>query len=127
MRTEGVWVAQGRLSEALGWVHAQNLSALDDHSYLREFEHITLARVLLARGSDGSMHEAIEFLERLLQAAEAGERMGSVIEILVLLSLAHQGQGDISAALVPLARALTLADLWHRIGTELILGYTGVI
>ena len=44
-----VWVAQGRLGEALGWAREQGLSAQDDLSYLREFEHITLARVLLAR------------------------------------------------------------------------------
>jgi len=109
-----VWVAQGRLGEALGWAREQGLSAHDDLSYLREFEHITLARVLLARSksdrADRSMREAIGLLERLLKAAEAGERMGSVIEILVLLSLAHQIQGDIPAALAPLERALTLAE-----------------
>jgi len=49
-------------------------------------------------------------LERLLQAAEAGERTGSVIEILVLQALAHETQGDISAALGALQRALTLAE-----------------
>ena len=38
------------------------------------------------------------------------ERTGSVIEILVLQALAHQAQGDIPAALVPLERALTLAE-----------------
>jgi LuxR family transcriptional regulator, maltose regulon positive regulatory protein len=43
-----VWVAQGRLGEALGWAREQGLNAHDQLSYLREFEHITLARVLLA-------------------------------------------------------------------------------
>ena len=33
-----------------------------------------------------------------------------MIEILVLQALAHQAQGDIPAALVPLERALTLAE-----------------
>ena len=33
-----------------------------------------------------------------------------MIEILVLQALAHQTQGDIPAALVPLERALTLAE-----------------
>ena len=47
-----VWVAQGRLGEALGWAREQGLSVEDDLSYLREFEHITLARVLLARLSE---------------------------------------------------------------------------
>ena len=109
-----VWVAQGRLGEALDWAREQGLSAEDDLSYLREFEHITLARVLLAQyksdRADRSILEAMGLLERLLQAAEAGERTGSVIEILVLQALAHQMQGDIPAALVPLERALTLAE-----------------
>ena len=49
-------------------------------------------------------------LERLLQAAQAGGRMGSEIEILILQALAQQMQGDIPAALAPLERALTLAE-----------------
>jgi LuxR family transcriptional regulator, maltose regulon positive regulatory protein len=109
-----VWVAQGRLAEALGWARKQGLSAEDELSYLREFEHITLARILLARyGSDhidSAIHEAIGLLERLLNAAQAGGRMGSVIEILVLQALAQHMQGDIPAALLPLGQALTLAE-----------------
>ena len=110
-----VWVTQGRLGEALEWAQEQGLSAHDDLSYLREFEHITLARVLLARyksdRADRSLLEAMGLLERLLQAAEAGGRMGSVIEILMLQALAHEAQGDSPSALVPLERALTLAEL----------------
>jgi LuxR family maltose regulon positive regulatory protein len=109
-----VWVAQGNVGEALDWVRERGLSVSDDPSYLREFEHITLARVLLARSTsnraDYSILEAVGLLERLLQAAEEGERTGSVIEILVLQALAHQMQGDIPAALVPLQQALTLAE-----------------
>ena len=109
-----IWVAQGRLTKALEWVREQGLSVDDAPSYLREFEHMTLARVLIARyKSDretGSIHEAIGLLERLLQAAEEGRRMGSVIEILVLQALAHAAQGNIPLALVSLERALTLAE-----------------
>ena len=109
-----LWVAQGRLGEAIGWVRAQGLSTEDDFSYLHEFEHITLARVLLARNkrdrAGHTMLETMGLLTRLLHAAEEGERMGSVIEILVLLALAHQTQGDTPAALAPLERALTLAE-----------------
>ena len=39
----------GQVGEALDWAREQGLSAADELSYLREFEHITLARVLLAR------------------------------------------------------------------------------
>ena len=56
------------------------------------------------------MQEAVGLLERLLKAAEAGGRTGSVIEILVLQALAHQMQGDIPAGLALLERALTLAE-----------------
>ena len=44
-----VYIRQGRLSEALGWAHERGLSIDDDLSYLKEFEHITLARILIAR------------------------------------------------------------------------------
>jgi LuxR family transcriptional regulator, maltose regulon positive regulatory protein len=112
--TARLWVAQGRLGEALGWASERGLSARDDLSYLREFEHITLARVLLARyrsdHADRSLREAVGLLERLLRAAEAGGRTGSVIEILMLLALAYHAHGDLPAALAPLERALTLAE-----------------
>jgi LuxR family maltose regulon positive regulatory protein len=109
-----VLVTQGRLVEALGWVRERELSIDDDLSYLREFEHITLARVLIARSRSEreyrSILEAMGLLERLLQAAEEGERTGSVIEILVLQALAHEARGDITRALVSLEPALTLAE-----------------
>jgi LuxR family maltose regulon positive regulatory protein len=88
-----VWLAQGRLGEAFAWARERGLSAQDELSYLHEFEHITLARVLLAQYTSNragnALLDAMGLLDRLLRAAEAGERTGSVIEILVLLSLAH--------------------------------------
>ena len=109
-----MWVAQGRMGDALGWVREQELSAHDALSYLHEFEHITLARILLARAksdpSGHSLRQAIGLLARLLEAAEAGERAGRVVEILVLQALAYQAQGDIPAALAPVERALALAE-----------------
>jgi LuxR family maltose regulon positive regulatory protein len=114
MRTR-VWLAQSRLSEASAWAQERGLSAEDELSYLREFEHITLARVLLAQYKGDRTHpsilrDALALLERLLRAAEQGRRTGHVIEILVLQALAHQAQGDIAAALVPLERAVGLAE-----------------
>ncbi len=109
-----MWAAQGKVGEALDWARERGLSADDDLSYLREFEHITLARVFLAQyeldRADRSIQEVMGLLARLLEAAEAGGRAGNAIEILVVQALAHQTQGDIPAALVPLERALTLAE-----------------
>jgi len=107
-------IAQGKIAEALDWVLARDLSVDDDISYLHEFEHMTLARVLIAQEKrglvDGSIHDAKGLLERLLQAAEEGGRMGSVIEISALLALTHAAQGDIPLALASLERALTVAE-----------------
>lgn len=112
-RKARVWVAQGNLDKALGWARAQGLSADNDLSYLREFDHITLVRVLLAcYHSDHADHfllEATGLLERLLKAAEEGGRTGSLIEILIIQALAHHARGDTPAALVPLHCAVALA------------------
>jgi LuxR family maltose regulon positive regulatory protein len=109
------WVRQGRLTEAFSWAREQNLSPDDTPSYLREFEHLTLARVLIARyrsdRAEDDLQASLGLLIRLLQAAEEGGRNGSVIEILILQSLAYQAQGDQPRALASLERALTLAEL----------------
>jgi LuxR family maltose regulon positive regulatory protein len=113
-RKTRVWVAQGRLGEALDWACDQGLSAENELSYLREFDHITLARVLLAcyqrDRADRSILDAMGLLERLLKAAQQGKRTGSVIEILVLQAIAYHAQADLLAALAPLERALMLAE-----------------
>ena len=109
-----MWIAQGKLGDALAWTRERSLSVEDELGYLREFEHITLVRVLLAQykseHAERALHDAIGLLERLLRAADKGERWGVVIEILVLRALAHQMRRDIPAALAPLKRALTLAE-----------------
>jgi ATP/maltotriose-dependent transcriptional regulator MalT len=102
-----VWSAQGNLRDALGWAGERSLAADDDLSYLREFEHITFARVLLA---SGSIEQAVVLLDRLLEAAEEGDRTGSVIEILILQAVALQSLRNTRAALEASERALALAE-----------------
>jgi LuxR family maltose regulon positive regulatory protein len=108
-----VWLAQGGLSEALGWARERGLSIDDELSYLGEYEYVTFARVLIARhkhgGADDSIGDATKVLERLLIAAEEGGRLGSVIEILILQAVAYELQGNRQAALRALEGALTLA------------------
>ena len=91
-------LARGDLASATSWAAAHDLAADDELSYLREFEHITLAMVLLAQHRAGrspaAVHVARRLLERLLAAAEAGGRTGNVIEILVQLALASEAEGD---------------------------------
>jgi len=103
-----------RAGWARPWPGRAGVSAEDDLSDLREFEHITLARVLLAQyraqRSEAAVSDAAGLLRRLLQAAEAGERTGSVIEILVLQALTDHARGDLPGAVAALERALTLAE-----------------
>ena len=108
-----IWIRQGRLTDAFSWIHNQNLSADDEVSYSREFEHLTLIRALIAQHKidrrDVNLHTAWGLLDHLLQAAEEGGRNGSVIDILVLQSLTRRALGDQPAALALSERALTLA------------------
>jgi LuxR family maltose regulon positive regulatory protein len=112
--TARVWIAQGMLPEALGWARQSGVSAADDLSYVREFEHITLARLIVAEGARGRddrrIEEAIDLLDRLLVAAEDGGRIGSVIEILVVQALARRARNDAPGALASLVRAMALAE-----------------
>ncbi len=108
------WIALGRLSEASDWASEHDLAAADELTYVREFEHATLARLLLAQGardrSAGATRAAIGLLERLLAAADEGGRNGSVIELLVSLSLAHQANDDMTTALRLLERAIAFGE-----------------
>ena len=109
-----VWIANGRLSEARSWARERDLSADDELDYVREFEHLALARLILAEGvrdrSDETIGAAIGLLDRLLVAAEVGGRTGSVIEILVVQALARRAANDVPGALVSLDRAVALAE-----------------
>ncbi len=100
-----VWVEQGKLDEADRWANDHEVSADRELTYLREFEHVTLARLLLAQHQ---LPAARSLLERLLRAADQGGRAGSALEILVLQALAHQAHRDTAAALVTLQRAFAL-------------------
>ncbi|MGZ4452657.1 MAG: LuxR C-terminal-related transcriptional regulator [Nocardioides sp.] len=105
---------RGELVEAEAWARERHLSPDDELSYLREYEHVTLARLLLARHhaerEARALEEALGLLGRLLAAAQDGGRGGSVLEVLILQALAHQARGDVPAALAGLERAVRLAQ-----------------
>ncbi|HEX9370331.1 MAG TPA: LuxR C-terminal-related transcriptional regulator, partial [Roseiflexaceae bacterium] len=111
-------LARGDLRAAAGWAEASGLHADDEPRYPREAEYLTLARVLIAEGRadraaagrEPPLQEALRLLERLLAAAEAGGRMGGMIEILGLRALALHAQDDLGGALAALTRALALAE-----------------
>ena len=99
-------IVAGELDEASRWPHDQGVFAEDDVTYVREFEHATLARLLVAQGR---ATDALRLTARLLAAADAGGRHGSAIDVLVAQSLAFGAVGDARKALASLDRALEIA------------------
>jgi LuxR family maltose regulon positive regulatory protein len=109
-----VQLAHGDLDSALEWATECGLTADDELSYVHEYEHITLIRVVIARHVAGhgtsALDDAIRMLDRLLAAAEKGSRTGSAIEILILQATAFEARDDTAAAVAALDDALRRAE-----------------
>ncbi|MEO6943310.1 MAG: LuxR C-terminal-related transcriptional regulator [Lacisediminihabitans sp.] len=101
-----IWITQNRVADARAWADQRGLTLRGELSYLNEYANVTLARLLIAEQAP----DAVDLLGRLLEAANAGERLGVANEILVLQSLASSGQGDDARALGSLGRALEQAE-----------------
>ena len=108
------WARHRHVDSALAWVDQAGVTLQDPVSYLREFEHVTLTRVLLAEHArpQGTVDidGVLTFLDRLLQAATEGRRDGSVVDIQVTRALGLQQRGDRSEALQALGAALAIAE-----------------
>jgi LuxR family maltose regulon positive regulatory protein len=102
-----LWIMQGDLAAAARWAQESGLRVDAQPLYPRDFEQRTLAWLLLAQGEPV---QAAKLLESLLVPAEVQGRLGSAIEILALLALARQEQGETEGAQAALDRALSLAE-----------------
>ena len=93
-----IWIKQGRLQAASVWAKEQGLSLDDELTIMREYEHLTLARLHIAQfqqqNDDAVLKKLQPFLLRLYRAAEAGGRKGVMIELSLLLALLCQELGD---------------------------------
>jgi len=110
-------IAAGDLASATEWSQNREMSVDDDPHYLREYEHLTLVRLLLAEDRTAARSDrsgagapptvdALLLLDRLHAAAAEAGREGSLIEISVLQALAHHAQGDEPPAMAALEQAL---------------------
>ncbi len=110
-----LWIAQGKLSAAVDWAHQRGVTAADEPRYLREFDHLTLVRLLIAQDrahptdANDATGQALHLLGRLASAAEAAGRAGSLLEIRLLQALAHDAVGDRPGAMELLAAGWALA------------------
>ena len=108
-----LWTAQGNLETLDRWTQESGLSVDDELTFLRDIEHIILARALVAlgRAQPGSLYlkDAVTLLARLLKMTQAAEWIGKTIKVLVLQAVALQATGEIESALNALENALALA------------------
>ena len=108
-----IWIKQNNVAEVQSWVREQNISVTDELTYLDEFKYITLARLLIAQFQNGRIDttdDAEKLLQRLLNAADAGGRIESMLTIYLLQAIAQQAKGDKKSARVSLQTAVTLAE-----------------
>jgi LuxR family maltose regulon positive regulatory protein len=104
-------VLMGDINAAREWSHERGLSTEDELRYVTEFEHITLAIILINdQPAEHELRDVSEMLDRLLLAAEAGDRGSSVIEILAVQTLAFDARGESERARDALQRAIALAE-----------------
>jgi LuxR family transcriptional regulator, maltose regulon positive regulatory protein len=106
-------LARGDLVAAGHWARESEVSPTDPPVFLREYDHLTLVRLLLARHrahlDTDAPRQAIGLLERLRDAATASGRAGSLVEVRLLTALAHHALGQTTEALRAFTDALTLA------------------
>ncbi len=116
---------QGQVEEAARWLQTQRLNY--DDAFVEDpskdlpgigdlifAEYMILARVLIAQGRNAPreafLSQALALLDHFRTPSEHAGLTRRVIEILVLMSLALQAQGETQAALAQLSRALSLAE-----------------
>lgn len=101
-----IQLRSGQIEATARW--ARSLTPLDtEDSLLSELEGLVQAHLQLAESQPDA---ALVMLQSLLLAAETAERLGSVIEILVLQARALVASGQLEAAIDTLKRALVLAE-----------------
>ena len=99
-----IWIAQGRLDDARAWARERGIAPTEAPTFLAEYDLLTLARLLIA---EGEPRTALGLLDRILDAAQAADRDGTLVEVRMLRALAHHASGDAEPAATDLSRALT--------------------
>ena len=109
-----ILIGSGRLTKAKALLNINPDMDSEPLSYMQEFRHITVARLLTAeyveKHSSAVFNRAQNLLSRLLSAAKQGHRLNSEIEIRVCQSLLHAAANDMDAAAVSLEHAVQLAE-----------------
>lgn len=103
-------IRDGDLATAYEWARERAVTPDDEADPLREFDHLTLVRLLFAehrlRPTGRSVRTAMALLARLQRAAADSGRTGALVEIGLLTALGHDQLGRRADAVA------TLASVW---------------
>jgi LuxR family maltose regulon positive regulatory protein len=107
-----IHIVQNRLPDAWDWAHDHQITAEDEPTYQNEFNHLTLARLLIAQyrhdHDSAGLGPAIKQLDQIVAAAQDSDRGGSVVDALIVTALAHHARGDLNLACRNLDNALNI-------------------
>ncbi|HEV8281973.1 MAG TPA: LuxR C-terminal-related transcriptional regulator [Candidatus Limnocylindrales bacterium] len=102
-----IWIGQGRLSQARAWAETADVDGGGTIGYVDQFDHATLARLLLA---EGRIEDALALAERLIAAAQDRGWIGAAIDALIVQALGRHANGDAPGALTSLDGAFSHAE-----------------
>ncbi len=105
-------IRAGNLAAARRWAESAGVTAEHELTYLREYEHITLAHLLVAEhettGDASQLEQASRLLNQLRDAAEDATRSAALVEIFLLQSIAYDAAGRYDEAIDVLQAAVNL-------------------
>ena len=105
---------QGDLVAARRWAAQAGVHVEDELTYLREYEHLTFARLLLAEhavtGDPGTLEQSESLLRRLRDSAAASGRTATTLETCILMASTADSAGHVEQALSRLSEATAVAQ-----------------
>jgi LuxR family maltose regulon positive regulatory protein len=116
-------VSKVDLQPAIRWTETHPVDMPAGYTFVWfELPIVIKTRVLIAQGTEASLHEAVQLLQELLTFAESMHSTYRQIETLAHLALAYQAQGQTDDALQALERSVKLAQPGGFIRTFVDLG-----
>jgi LuxR family maltose regulon positive regulatory protein len=101
------WLLSGDLGAAAAWLAQQGIGPESRLSYRTEYEHTILVTILTRQAR---FQEAQKLLERLIEQAEAGNRVMSLLQLRRQSAVNYFLQGNEDAALAEMAKLLSMAE-----------------